>query len=283
MSDTVGEGDSQPTGRLDGRQAVKWVAATADRLRPPTSGVVVLIFHRVGGNSGLELDLPIDRFRAQMEWLGEQGLLASLDDGLDALGTPAAGEPSRVVVTFDDGTVDFVDHAMPVLAALRVPVTLYLATSFVDGGLPLPYGAPPVSWSGLRDAVATGLVTVGSHTHTHALLDRLAPSEIADELDTSRRLIEDELGTVPVHFAYPKALPGSQPAAAAVRERFRSAALAGTHANRYGRTDAYRLARSPVQASDGMRWFRVKAGGGMALEDTLRRAVNRVRHRDSVS
>ena len=45
----------------------------------------------------------------------------------------------------------------------------------------------------------------------------------------------------------------------------------------------YRLARSPVQASDGMKWFRVKVGGGMALEDTVRRAVNRVRHRDAVS
>ena len=27
-------------------------------------------------------------------------------------------------------------------------------------------------------------MTVGSHTHTHALLDRLAPAAVADELDT---------------------------------------------------------------------------------------------------
>jgi len=40
----------------------------------------------------------------------------------------------------------------------------------------------------------------------------------------------------------------------------------------------YRLARSPVQLSDGMRWFRHKVAGGMAFEDTLRRAVNRTRY-----
>jgi hypothetical protein len=32
-----------------------------------------------------------------------------------------------------------------------------------------------------------------------------------------------------------------------------------------------------------MRWFRHKVHGGMALEDDVRRAVNRVRHRDAVS
>jgi peptidoglycan/xylan/chitin deacetylase (PgdA/CDA1 family) len=282
VTDPAAEPEPRPS-PLDRRQAVKWAAATADLVRPRRHGVVVLIYHRVGGGSGLELDLPIDRFRAQMAWLAEQGLLTTLDDGLEALDQEPRGAPSRVVVTFDDGTSDFVDHAVPVLAQFGVPVTLYLATRFVDGGEPLPYGAPPVSWSGLRDAMSTGLVTVGSHTHSHALLDRLDPAAVADELDTSRRLIERELGVTPEHFAYPKALPGSQPAARAVRERFRSAALAGTRPNAYGRTDPQRLARSPVQVADGMRWFRHKVHGGMALEDDVRRAVNRVRHRDAVS
>ena len=47
--------------------------------------------------------------------------------------------------------------------------------------------------------------------------------------------------------------------------------------NRYG-ADPYRLARSPVQYSDGMRWFRHKAAGGLGFEDTLRRLLNRGRY-----
>jgi hypothetical protein len=80
------------------------------------------------------------------------------------------------------------------------------------------------------------------------------------------------------HFAYPKAVLGSPQAEALVRTRFRSAALAGTRVNRYGHTDPHRLARTPVQASDGFEWFRRKADGGMRLEDDLRRAVNRFRY-----
>jgi hypothetical protein len=71
---------------------------------------------------------------------------------------------------------------------------------------------------------------------------------------------------------------GSPAADTAVRARFDSAAVAGTRVNVAGTTDLYRLARSPVQLSDGMRWFAHKAAGGMALEDTLRRILNRRRY-----
>lgn len=240
--------------------------------------MVVLVYHRVGGGSGLELDLPRSEFADQMAWLAERGVATTLDDALVALGADGGG-PDPVVVTFDDGTADFVEGALPVLVEHGIPATLYLATAFVEEGTPFPYGAPPVSWSGLRDALSTDLVTIGSHTHTHALLDRLPPEHIARELDESRRLVEDRLGTRADHFAYPKALPGTAAADGAVRSRFHSAALAGTRPNPYRTTDPHRLARSPVQASDGGRWFRAKVAGGMRLEDDLRRAVNRLRYR----
>ena len=157
-------------------------------------------------------------------------------------------------------------------------MTLYVATEFVDSGRSFPDDGTPLSWRALADAHATGIVDVGSHTHRHALLDRLAPLLVDDELDRSIDLIGTHVGAAPTHFAYPKAVLGSRAAENAVRARFRSAALAGTRANRYGATDPYRLARSPVQMSDGMRWFRRKAAGGLAFEDSLRRTINRRRY-----
>ncbi|MGH9013479.1 MAG: hypothetical protein ACRDZ1_06035, partial [Acidimicrobiia bacterium] len=69
----------------------------------------------------------------------------------------------------------------------------------------------------------------------------------------------------------------------AVRRRFRSAALGAVGANPYGRTDPYRLARSPIQRADGMRWFARKVDGGMSLEGTLRRALNRRRYSGAIT
>ena len=265
-----------------GRQAVKLVAAGADALRRTGSGLVVLIYHRIGRRAPIETDLPMELFAEQIGFLAEHADLVTLDEGLRAVES-SASTASMVAITFDDGTADFAEVALPVLAGLGVPVTLYLATAFVEEQRPFPDDGKPISWRALRDACSTGLVSVGSHTHRHALLDRLPPDEVDDELDRSIALIQEHLGLAAAHFAYPKAVPGSRAADHAVRARFRSAALAGTRTNRFGATDPHRLARSPVQVSDGMRWFRRKARGGLELEDRVRGLVNRRRYRHATT
>ena len=272
------------------QQAVKTAALGVDQVLPPKRGAVVLIYHRVGRTSQLEVDLPDSLFDEQMAMLADQRRAATLDAALAAVGGaptdgPAdglaggsAGAIDPVVVTFDDGTADFVDRALPILVRHGVPAVLYVATDFVEAQRTFPDAGQPVSWAALRDAVSTGLVTIGSHTHTHALLDRLAPDAVAHELDRSIELIQDRLDIAAEHFAYPKALSGHSDAAAAVRSRFRSAAVAGTRPNPYGATDVYNLLRSPVQLADGMKWFERKVLGGMRAEDDLRRLANRVRY-----
>jgi peptidoglycan/xylan/chitin deacetylase (PgdA/CDA1 family) len=270
-------------------RTLKTLAAAGDRVRPPTPGVVVLIYHRVGGGSGTEVDLPPEAFDEQMAWLAATGRVVSLDDALAQL---AAGDDRAVdgeapdegpiVVTFDDGTADLAEVATPILVRHGVPAIVYLATKFVDEGLDFPDDGAPLSWAAVRDMAATGLVTFGSHTHSHRLLDRLPPAEATDELDRSRELIEDAVGAPAQHFAYPKAVAASAQVEPLVRDRYRSAALSGSRPNPYGRTDVHRLARTPVQVSDGTRYFARKACGGMALEDSIRRAVNRVRYRTAV-
>jgi peptidoglycan/xylan/chitin deacetylase (PgdA/CDA1 family) len=257
-----------------GRRTLKRVAVTHDLILRPRSGLVVLCYHRVGRRSSSRVDLPTWLFDEQMARLMAGHGVVDIESALVALEGPLPAQPDAVAVTFDDGTADFVEEALPVLVRHRVPATLYGATDFVDSGRDFPGEGTPVSWSALSDALSTGLVTIGSHTHTHALLDRLPAGEIDDELDRSIDLIGDRLGIEARHFAYPKALAGSPAADQAVRARFVSAALAGTQANRYGKTDPYQLARSPVQVDDGLAFFARKVDGGMRFEDDLRRLVN---------
>jgi peptidoglycan/xylan/chitin deacetylase (PgdA/CDA1 family) len=257
---------------------LKATAAVADAIRRQPAGLVVLVYHRVGQRTRIEVDLPLMLFAEQMAILAASSTLVTLSDALRRLADPTAPRLPLVAVTFDDGTADFADLALPVLVDHRVPVTLYIATDFVERGEPFPHDGAPLSWGALRDAVATGLVALGSHTHRHALLDRLPAEQVPGELDESIELIGERVGVRAEHFAYPKAILGSSAAEAAVRARFRSAALAGTRANPYWTTDPYRLARSPVQVSDGTRWFHHKVDGGLALEDTVRRVVARGRY-----
>lgn len=258
------------------RSAVKAGAGLADLVRRPAAGVVILLYHRVGARSHTSVDLPTALFEEQMAALAGGHEVVSLDNALRTLRGERVGP--CVAVTFDDGTSDLVELALPILVRHQIPSTWYVATEFVDEQRPFADDGTPLTWAALRDATSTGLVSVGSHTHRHRLLDRATEAEIDDELTRSIALIADNLGQPPLDFAYPKALAGSPAAERAVREHFRSAALAGTRANVVGRTDPYRLARSPIQVSDRRRWFDRKVGGGMGLEDDLRRLVNRRRY-----
>ena len=263
--------------------ALKVTSRAVDRVRPPAPGVTVLIYHRVGARTPVPVDLPTPLFRDQMAEVAERAI--SMDEALARLDgpAPAPGTPNPVVVTFDDGTADVVEEALPVLVEFSIPALLYVATDFVEQGRDFPDDGRVASWAALADAWATGCLELGSHTHTHALLDRLDPGAVDDELTRSVELLGERTGADAAHFAYPKALPGSPEADRLVRRHFRSAAIAGTRANRYGATDPWNLARSPIQVSDGMDWFRLKAAGGLGLEDAVRRTVNRVRYRGATT
>lgn len=256
---------------------LKRLSAAADAVAPPPQGVTVLIYHRVGGGSDSDVDLAPHEFERQLQHLVEHHQVLDLGTALARL---AAGvsEPA-VVLTFDDGTADFTDVVVPLLHRHRVPATLYAATQFIHDGTAFPWGAPPTSWSALRDAVSTGLVSVGSHTHGHWLLDRLGAGDVASDLERSIDLIGTNVGVPPPDFAYPKALPGSAAAEIEVRRRFRSAALARSAVNRPGHTDVHRLWRTPVQRSDGFGYFVAKAAGGMRLEGAARGVLARARYR----
>ncbi|MFZ9629943.1 MAG: polysaccharide deacetylase family protein [Ilumatobacteraceae bacterium] len=263
------------------RRVVKALSRLTDPLLTSGEGITFLIYHRVGGGTASEVDLPVDDFRAQVEYLAEHFDVMSIDDAARELQSQSVPASTRrqVVITVDDGTADFVDHVVPALVEANVPAVLYAATHFIDTATDFPWGAPPTSWSALRDATSTGLVTVGSHTHSHWLMDRTDVATVATDLDRSIELITTHLGITPRHFAYPKAVVGSAATEAAVRERFDSAALARNKVNHPGRADLHRLWRTPVQRSDSPRHFAAKAAGGMRLEGALRDSMARWTYR----
>ncbi len=78
-----------------------------------------------------------------MAALAELGTVVDIDAGLAALDGTAPDGPDPVVVTFDDGTADFAEHAAPILERHGIPATLYLATDFVERQVPYAYGGSP--------------------------------------------------------------------------------------------------------------------------------------------
>ncbi len=127
--------------------------------------------------------------------------------------TAIAGGGHLFHVTFDDAYRD-IAGALDKLERLRVPATVFAATSFADGGRPLAVPEllneiaahsdrlATMDWDELRDLVARGF-EIGSHTVSHPHLPRLSDAELDAELLDSRLRCEDELGAPCRYLAYP--------------------------------------------------------------------------------
>lgn len=93
----------------------------------------ILMYHRLSmdGRAGT---IGVDRFREQMEILRDWFHPMTMTQLLEANETGSIPD-NAVVVTFDDGYHDFVDHGLPILKELRIPATLFVTTGFVGGEL----------------------------------------------------------------------------------------------------------------------------------------------------
>ncbi len=254
---------------MNRRRVKSLLAATARDT--PAQGATLLIYHRVGGGSPDERDLPTDAFAAQVDVLAAHRVVA-LDAALDMLDSGDA-RPS-VVLTFDDGFRDVHEHAWPLLRERRLPFTLYLCAGLVggemrwDGSTAKAAGGPALSWEQLAEMVESGLCTVGNHTHTHARPERVDGAD----LDTCTETIERRLGVTPQHFAFTWGVPVPR-LEPELRRRFRSSATGLLGRNLPG-VDPHALRRVPVRGSDPLSFFEAKLTGRLGPERAYGRLVS---------
>ena len=234
--------------------------------RRRSGDVTILCYHRVGVGDR-EIDVPERRFAEQVEGSSRRGARFPW--------TSRSRRRGGLVLSFDDGFRDFYDVVLPRLVDAGVPAVLYLATGFVDAGDPRS-GVPPaeaLSWGMLAEAVSTGLVTVGAHTHGHTDLSHATARE-ADERCAGRR---SRGGPAPRPAGTSRSRGGKprRTAERAARGHFATAALEAWRTNRATRMDPYRLGRTPVLRSDAGLFFRAKARGQLDGERFAYQALRR--------
>ncbi|MGE3532901.1 MAG: polysaccharide deacetylase family protein [Steroidobacteraceae bacterium] len=78
--------------------------------------------------------MSIRRFEQQMRFLAQERNVVSLDKLLDLLDNNRSPPAGTVIITFDDGYLDNLHAAAPVLSAYGLPAVLYLATGYVERG-----------------------------------------------------------------------------------------------------------------------------------------------------
>ncbi len=210
----------------------------------------MLAYHLIGAGTASPVDISKETFRAHVERLSRSAEVVPLEAAYRPAGA-SSGKPERprVALTFDDAYENFFAEAYPLLEAHRMPATLYVPTGFVEGTARAPIrgtdGLRPCSWAQLREMHAGGLVALGSHTCTHPDLDKVSRTRAAWEVEASKSVIEEKIGTRVTSFCYPRGL-WTKSVEEAVARHYESAVIGGGVAARPGRTNPLRIRRVPL-------------------------------------
>lgn len=181
-----------------------WVEA----LRGAPWPYCVVAFHRLGTAADDELSYPAAAFAALCRYWRDHYEIISLDCLLARLAHRDPGRHPTLTITFDDGYADNYEVAAPILDQLDLSATFFVTTGAM--GTPNHFAwdterpAPPplMSWRQVRELRGAGF-GIGSHTVSHVRLSRTRGTELARELEASRRSLEEELGEAALDFAYP--------------------------------------------------------------------------------
>jgi peptidoglycan/xylan/chitin deacetylase (PgdA/CDA1 family) len=103
----------------------------------------------------------------------------------------------------------------------------------------------PLDWEEIREMAESGLVSFGAHSHSHVIITRCSEPEAADELKTSKRIVEEHLNRRCDLFCYPNGRKGDFNAATRrlVKESGFSCALTTVYGMNPARPDVYELKR----------------------------------------
>ncbi len=183
--------------------ALTFAAAGLFYLFPLPGQIPVLMYHFVGSQKDAAEQknfVSRDSFAWQMAFLKKFGYRPiSLEEYYEIKTGRQRPQGREVLITFDDGNYTFGTEALPILRPYRFPVTVFLVSESVKGGLHGSMTEPVI-----REILAKDdFVGIGSHSKTHPFLSRLSPEQLEDELLGSRKDLEMMFGR-PIRFlAYP--------------------------------------------------------------------------------
>lgn len=169
--------------------------------------VPILMYHKIGSDADTPWWVTPEDFESQLQCLREQGYRSVLPSDLAAHQSWGKPLPHKaVILTFDDGYLNTVETAEPLLKKYGFRGTCYLITGQVADTPETRRryeGAPMLIWPEVRAAAERGTLRFGGHTRSHVNLraadDASAAAEAAGCFEDLRR----KGRLKPAGFCYP--------------------------------------------------------------------------------
>jgi peptidoglycan/xylan/chitin deacetylase (PgdA/CDA1 family)/SAM-dependent methyltransferase len=214
------KGTLEHAGALNPEHATRFLADGGQVRREPSepetpvlTRMPILMYHRVapeGGAVTKRWRVHPDDFEAQLRYLRDHKYNSLTFEQWRVASDRRQPLPGRsVMLTFDDGYQDFIDHALPLLNKYGFQATMFIVTDLVgasnvwDDRLEEPLAL--MDWPTIRELPSHG-VELGSHTSRHLPLVSLSAAELTRDLCRSRLSFHENLNMTVRSVCYPYGL-----------------------------------------------------------------------------
>ena len=152
----------------------------------------ILMYHKINFDNKKESNphyLSISNFEKQMKILTDKNVVIAEDNKKCKIDT------KYYSITFDDGAKSDYTIAFKILKKYNLRASFYIITSRIDSeGYLSKEEIIEMHKSGMK---------IGSHTHTHAKLSLITEDMIYQELNESKKILEDILGEAITSISVP--------------------------------------------------------------------------------
>lgn len=193
--------------------------------------------------------LSTDAFRRQMEYLSANEFsILSMDDALHYMTAKRNESNGRPIsLTFDNGFLDFYEHALPILAGHQFPATVLICPKRV--GASADSGTTPVrylSWERLEELSKLG-ITIGAYEDDAWNINSIPDDTTQRHIVEYKKTLEDKLGIEICYFGVKEGVPNQRIRDLIIQEGYK-AFLTECPTNRG--PDLYSLGRIQVDDDD---------------------------------
>ena len=163
--------------------------------------IPVLLYHSISDDNS-RMSLKVNIFENQIKYLKNNGYTSINFDEIDQ------SAKKQIIITFDDGYKDVLVNALPILKKYDFKATCFFVTNLIGQDNSWDINKKNFSkketmnFNDINNWISSGM-HIGSHSHNHLDLTKISEKNLLNELEFSKKILEDKFNTTNDIFCYP--------------------------------------------------------------------------------
>tara|TARA_B100000902_G_scaffold395156_1_gene453104 strand:- start:509 stop:1432 length:924 start_codon:yes stop_codon:yes gene_type:complete len=153
------------------------------------------MYHRFNEDKYPSTNINMEIFKKQIELIQKEKISFISPESF-RLNFNTVKLEKKILITIDDGFTSFYKYAWPYLKEMKIPFILFVSTEAIGKN-------GYMNWKQIKEIEKEEFAFIGNHSHSHEYLVKYDFAKFKNDIDSSIRIFEENMGYNPLFFSYP--------------------------------------------------------------------------------